>query len=234
MKIPQLDLTNFQLPFVFKNGTIEIGIAESYLAEPINAYIHKYEGSIRDTDSEHIHMDNLIFSLREGGFVVKGNVRVQFRKQLGEAPVIGAIYTPWITINGSFVEELVVDVVDGKVSASHSQLHLNSTDNQYKEIFEQFVLPYLKSEVVKRINEQISNFNGMTVEELVLKYGKNTLKQKIGGKLIGEDRLNTLLKLADTNLNKFDRLQRIKNKVGLVGFNARVSGEHLWLSIVKR
>ncbi len=102
--------------------------------------------------------------LERGGFVVKGNVRVQFRKQLGEAPVIGAIYTPWITINGSFVEELVVDVVDGKLSASHSQLHLNRTDNQYKEIFDQFVLPYLKNEVVKRINEEISNFNGMTVE----------------------------------------------------------------------
>lgn len=52
MRIPQLDSTNFELPFLLKSGTIEIGIAESYLAEPINAYLRKYEGSIRDTDLE--------------------------------------------------------------------------------------------------------------------------------------------------------------------------------------
>lgn len=74
----------------------------------------------------------------------------------------------------------------------------------------------------------------MTVEELVFKYGRATLQQKLGSRILGEDRFNTLLKLADTNVNRFEGLQRIKNKLGLVRVNARVSGEHLWLYIVKR
>ncbi|MBW4575899.1 MAG: hypothetical protein KME08_11510 [Aphanothece sp. CMT-3BRIN-NPC111] len=232
MRIPQLDLTNFELPFTFNNGIIEVGIAESYLAEPINAYIGKYEGQIRNTESEKIDVENLRFSFREGGFSLTGDVKVQFRRLLSEAPLIGEVYTPWMTIAGSFVEELAVDVVQGRLSVSHSQLHLSTTDTWYKNIFDEFVLPYLKEEVIKRINEQLSNFNGMTVEELILKYGSEKLKQRFGARIFGEDRINTLLKLADTGANRFKSLQRIKNKLARVRVNAKVSGEHLWLSIV--
>ena len=234
MKIPQLDLTNFELPFSFKNGVIEIGIAALHLTEPINAHIRKHEGPVRDTDSEKIDIDNLLFSLREGGFVLKGDVRVRFRKLLGEAPVVGTLYTPWMTIASSFIEELTVDVVDGRLSVSHSDLHLGTIDDHYKTFFHKFVLPYLKNEVVKRINEQLSNFNGMTIEELVFKYGRATLKQKFESRIPGKDRMNTLLKIADANINRFAGLQSTKSKLSLVKMNARVSKEYLWLSIVKR
>ena len=232
MKIPKLDLTNLELPVAVNNGTIEIGIAESYLAEPINAYIRKYEGQIRDTDSEKINVENLKFSFREGGFAVKGDVRVEFRRLLSEAPLVGKVYTPWMTISGSFVEELAVDVVEGRLNVSHSEINLSTTDNWYKKLFDEFVLPYLKEEVVKRINEQVSNFNGMTVEELALKYGREKLKQKVGARILGDERLDTFLKLANIGVNRFDRLKRIKNKIASGRVNARVSGDHLWLSIV--
>ena len=144
------------------------------------------------------------------------------------------VYTPWMTIASSFIEELTVDVVDGRLSVSHSELHLGTVDDQYKTFFHKFVLPYLKNEVVRQINEQLSNFNGMTIEELVFKYGRATLKQKFESRIPGKDRMNTLLKIADANINKFAGLQSTKSKLSLVKMNARVSKEYLWLSIVKR
>ena len=149
----------FRITLLFQKWVVEIGIAALHLTEPINAHIRKHEGSFRDTDSEKIDIDNLLFSLREGGFVLRGDVRVRFRKLLGEAPVVGTLYTPWMTIASSFIEELTVDVVDSRLSVSHSELHLGTVDDQYKTFFHKFVLPYLKNEVVKRINEQLSNFN---------------------------------------------------------------------------
>jgi hypothetical protein len=230
MKIPQLDLTNFELPIAVNNGNIEIGIAEPYIAAPLNTYIRKYEGRIRDTESEKIDVENLSFSFREGGFAVKGDVKVEFRTLLSEAPIVGKVYTPWMTIAGSFVEELAVDVVEGRLNVSHSEIHLSTSDSWYKKLFDEFVLPYLKDEVVKRINEQVSNFNGMSVEELALKYGKEKLKQNAGAKILGEERLDTFLKVANIGINRFDRLKRIKNKLASGRVNARVSGERLWLS----
>lgn len=233
MKIPQFDLPNFELAFAFNNGIMEIGIPEYYLAQGINLILYKYEGRTRDTNSEKIDITDLKFFCKEGGFAVEGKVQVQFRKLLGEAPVIGAMYSPWVTIAGSFVEELTVDVIEGRLNVSHSQLHLSTTDSWYRKLFDEFVLPYLEEEIVKRINEQLSNFNGMSLEEIVLKQGKTKLSQKLGRSILNESRVNTLLKLANTGVNRFDRLQGIKNKLDLGRINARVSQEYLWLSIVQ-
>lgn len=234
MKIPQLDVTNLDLPVVVENGNIEVGVPEGYLSEPINNHIRKYEGRIRDTDLEKVDLTNLKFSLAEGAFVVKGDVEVQFKKLLSEAPIVGAVYTPWITINGSFIEELTVKIVNGKLNVSHSELALSTNDSGYKKLFDNFVLPYLEKEVVKLINEQLSNFNDLSIEELAWKYGQAKLKEKLGDNVLNEDRINGLLKLANTGVNRFDRLRQIKNKLVSMGINARVSEKHLWLSIFKR
>lgn len=232
MKIPQLELPNFELAFAFNNRVMEIGIPESYLAQGINLILSKYEGRTRDTGSEKIDITDLKFLCKEGGSAVEGNVQVQVRKLLGEAPVIGAMYSPWVTITSSFVEDLAINVVNGKLNVSHSQLHLSTTNSWHKKLFNEFVLPYLEKEVVKRINEQLSNFNGMELEELVLKYGKAKLNQKLGAGILNEGRVNTVLKLANTGVNKIERLRNIKNKLDLGRINARVSQGHLWLSIL--
>ena len=233
MKIPQLDLANLELPINFKDGNIEIGIAESYLANPINTHIcRQYEGIIRDSDLEKIELQDLKFYFRDGGFAIKGNVQVQMRKLLYEAPVVGAVYTPWVTVAGSFVEELAVDVVERKLNVSHSQLSLSTDDVWYKSIFVQFVLPYLEKEVVKRLNEQLAEINGMTIEELAVKYAREKLSQRFGASLFGKNRVESVLKLANFGANRFERLRRLKNKFGSVGVDARVSEEYLWLSMV--
>lgn len=233
MKIPQLDLANLELPINFKDGNIEIGIAESYLANPINTHIcRQYEGIIRDSDLEEIELQDLKFYFRDGGFAIKGNVQVQMRKLLYEAPVVGAVYTPWVTVAGNFVEELAVDVVERKLNVSHSQLSLSTDDIWYKSIFVQFVLPYLEKEVVKRLNEQLAEINGMTIEELALKYAREKLSQRFGASLFGKNRVESVLKLANFGANRFERLRRLKNKFDSVGVDARVSEEYLWLSMV--
>jgi len=95
------------------------------------------------------------------------------------------------------------------------------------------VLPYLQKEIIIRINEQFENINGMTLEEVALKYGKTKLSQKFGTGLFDEDRINSLLKIANTSVNRFEKLRSIKNKLGTVHISARVSEEYLWLSIVE-
>ena len=190
MKIPQLDIANLEIPLHFKDGKVEIGIPEPYLSEPINAYIGTYEGRIRETDLEKIDLNNLKFLFIEDGFALEGDVSVQFRR-LSQVPIVGNVRTPWVTVTGHFVESLAVNVVSSKLSVSHSQLTLSTTDSWYKSFFDQFVLPYLEKDVIKSVNEQIDNFNGMTIEELVLKYGKEKLTQKIGTHLLTENRINT-------------------------------------------
>lgn len=231
MKIPQLDSNNFKLPVTVNNGTIEVGIAEPYIAEPIRAYIHKYEGQIRNTEEEKINIENLQFYFREGGFAVQGDVKVEVRKLLSQAPIIGAVYTPWMTLSGSFVEELTVDVVEGRLNVSHSQLRLSTTEGWYKKLFDDFVFPYLQNEVVKQIDEQVSNFNGMTLDELVLKYGKERLSQAFGENLLSDNRVNTFLKLANAGANRFERIKSLKKRFNSNRISARVEREYLWLSL---
>jgi len=141
MKIPQMDSKQFELPFIVNDGNLETGIPESYIVNPINTYIRKYEGRLRDTETEIIDVTNLVFLLREGGFTLKGDVQVGFRKLLSEAPLLGKIYTPSVKVDGSFVEELEVNVVNGKLNVSHSQLYLSTSDIWYKKLFDEFVLP---------------------------------------------------------------------------------------------
>jgi len=235
MRIPQLDSSNFELPINFNEGTIEVGITEPYLTEPINKYIHKYEGEIRNTALEKIDINNLKFSFREGGFKITGNVRVQARKQLGENPFTKEpIHTPWANISANFVEELAVEIVEDRLNISSSQIIIDISDNWYKNIFDQFVLPYLENEIVKQINEQLANFNGMTIQELTIKYGKDKIKQKVGLQNVEDKQIATLFKLANAGLNRFEKIQRLKNNITKMRVNARVSDEYLWLSLVKQ
>jgi len=232
MKIPQLNLTDFEPVISVDNGIIEIGIPEQYLVKNIGSYIHRYEGLVRDSESEKIKLEDLAFCLREGGFVVKGNIRIQFRKLLGEAPILGAMYTPWITVNGSFAEDLTVNFIEGKLNISHYQLHFNCVDDHYKKLVNEFIFPYLEKEVVKGINEQLSNFNDSTIEELLLKYGKTKIQQRFS-KNLNKDKIDSILGLTD-KINKIQGLQHIKSKLSSKYVNVRVTKQHLWLSVVKQ
>ncbi len=232
MKFPQLDSNKIKFQTNPNNDSFEFGIAESYLTQPITTYIQRYTGIIRNTESEKINLTNLVFSFQDDGFAVKGDVEVQFRKLLSDAPIIGQVYTPWMTVAGSFVEELSVQVIENKLKVTHSQITLNTNDSWYKKLFEEFVVPYLENEVVKQINEQLSNFNGMSLEELVSKYGKDALQQKIKLTNISEDKMKTFLQMANFTVNRFDRLKRIKQQLASKRVNARVTQEYLWLSLV--
>lgn len=232
MKVPQLDLNQIKFQRNPDNDFIEFGLTESYLSQPITTYIQKYIGIIRDTDSEKINLTNLVFSFQDGGFAIKGDVEVQFRKRLSEAPIIGQVYTPWMTVGGSFVEELSVQVIENKLNVTHEQITLSTNDSWYKKLFEEFVVPYLENEVVKQINEQLSNFNGMSLEELAWKYGKDALQQKMNLTNLSEDKMKTFLQMANSTVNRFDRLKRIQQQLASKRVNARVTQEYLWLSLV--
>lgn len=233
MKIPQLDLTNFELPTFVNDNTLEFGIPAQYLIQPINSHIRKYEGLIKDSESEKVKLEDLVFCLREGGFVVKGNISVQVRKLLGEAPILGTVYTPWITVNGSFAEDLTIDIVEGRLNISHSQLHFSCTDERYQKLIIDFISPYLEKEVIRGINNQISSFNGLTLEELLLNYGKAKIQQKLESKFSHANKFGSILKFTD-NINKIQSLQQIKNKLKVTHVNVRVTEQHLWLSLAKR
>lgn len=232
MRIPQLNLPNFQFTVAGSDTTLQIGIPESYIAEPINSDIHKYEGVIRDTNLEKIEIDNLVFSFREGGFALKGNVQTRFRKKILNIPIIGAIYTPWIAIKGSFTEELTVDVIDGRLAVFHSQLHFATTNDWYNKLVNKYVLPYLKKEVVSSLNHLLSDFNGMTIEELFIKYSQTKLQNTLGSRGLSQDGINKIFNLVSPNVPLSVILQRINKGLGLLRIHARVSNGHLWLSVV--
>jgi hypothetical protein len=128
MKIPEVNWQNFQIA---SNGHPELGIPAEYLTAPINRELDRYEGLIRDTDTEKIELDTPIFTFRDGGFTLTGNVRIQARKLLGNVPLIGDTYTPWMPLTGTFTEQLTADIIAGRLTVTYSQFDFATNNDLY-------------------------------------------------------------------------------------------------------
>ena len=227
MKIPKLNLQDFSIT---TNG--ELGIPAKYLIEPINLELQKYQGLIHDTDTDTIELDTPIFTFRDGGFTLQGNVRIQARKLLGTVPLIGATYTPWIPLAGTFQEQLTADIIEGRLIVTHAQFDFVASEDLYGQLANDFVLPYLNEKVITSLNELLANFNGMTIEELFMEYGQDRLQGTLDSKGLTKDRVNLMFKILGKSDRVSNALQIINQTVNSVRVNAKISPEYLWLSAI--
>jgi hypothetical protein len=138
MKIPELNWQNFQIA---SNTQPELGIPAEYLTAPINRELDRHQGLIRDTDTEKISLDTPIFTFRDGGFTLTGNVRIQARKLLGNVPLIGDTYTPILSksdrVSNTFQkinQQLNSMRISARVTPDH--LWLSAISNSVQKIIE--------------------------------------------------------------------------------------------------
>jgi hypothetical protein len=229
MKIPELNWQNFQIA---SNGHPELGIPAEYLTAPINRELDRYQGLIRNTDTEKIELDTPIFTFRDGGFTLTGNVRIQARKLLGNIPLIGDTYTPWMPLTGTFSEQLTADIIAGRLTVTHSQFDFVTSNDLYGQLASDFILPYLKQEVVTSIDLMLSSFNDMTIDELFVKYGRDKLQENLDSKGLTKERVGLIFNI----LSKSDRVsstfQKINQQLNSMRISARVAPDHLWLSAI--
>jgi hypothetical protein len=225
MKIPEIDWQNFQIA---SNGHPELGIPAEYLTAPINRELDRHQGLIRDTDTEKIELDTPIFTFRDGGFTLTGNVRIQARKLLGSVPLIGDTYTPWMPLTGTFSEQLTADIITGRLTVTHSQFDFATSNDLYGQLASDFILPYLKQEVVTSIDLMLSNFNGMTIDELFVKYGRDKLQENLDFKGLTKSRIGLIFNI----LSKHDRVsntfQKINQQLNSMRISARVTPDQFW------
>jgi hypothetical protein len=229
MKIPEINWQSFHIN---SSGHPELGIPAKYLIQPINEELHKHQGLIRNTNTEKIELDTPTITLNNGGFTLTGNVRIQARKHLGNTPIIGDTYTPWIPLTGTFHEQLNAHIIDGRLTVTHSQFDFVTSNNLYGQLAHDFILPYLQQEIVKAINQMLSSFNGMTLEELFIKYGCDKIQKDLDSKGLTKSRVKLIFNI----LSKHDRvsnvLQQLNQRLNSTQISARVTPDHLWLSAI--
>jgi hypothetical protein len=229
IKIPELNWKNFQIA---SNGQPELGIPAEYLTAPINRELDRYQGLIRDTDTEKIELDTPIFTFRDGGFTLTGNVRIQARKLLGNVPLIGDTYTPWMPLTGTFSEQLTADIIAGRLTVTHSQFDFATSNDLYGQLASDFILPYLKQEVVTSIDRMLSSFNGMTIDELFVKYGRDKLQENLDSKGLTKQRVGLIFNILSKSDRVSNTFQKINQQLSSMRISARVTPDHLWLSAI--
>lgn len=230
-----LNLANVQLSFIQKEGRLELGIPASYICEKVNSRIRQYEGRMRDNELEQIDLSDLLFGFTEGGFTLEGNFCIKFRKNIVDLPKLGKKYTPWWEITGSFIENINANVSEGKLKLSHADLLIKITDEQYKGMVNQWLLPFLKEQVIQTIERTLDDFNEQNIQELVFKYSQRKLEEKLNNinNILNQEKIEIIKNKFNGLLKKGiflnPRLKQLNERLDLVNFKVRVSKDYLWL-----
>jgi len=192
----------------------EIGIPASYILEPLNAELEKFEAeNQKNTGSQRIKLDLEAF-LREGGFAIEGRADGWFREIFFINPFTGKKhYTPWISITAVGTAELEAIVVDETINVNLTKLNVSGeSDKWYKELVK-YAFEYLfKTKLIAKINETLSKIDGAKIQKLFFD-------------LKADEKLRERSQELGLTSDKVDEL------LELVEVNARISSDRLWLAV---
>ncbi|WP_026732251.1 HMA2 domain-containing protein [Fischerella sp. PCC 9605] len=216
IQVPEEYLASEQFPINVdqERKVFEIGIPAPYILEPLNAELDKFEAeNEKNTELQRIRVKLEAF-LKEGGFLINGRARGQFRESFIVNPFTRKKhYTPWVSITAVGTAELDAYVVDETISVKLTKVNVSGDSGKWYRKLVKYAFEYLfKNKLVAKINDALSKINGAKIQQLFFK-------------LKGDEKLREHGQELGLTPEKLDEL------LELVEVNARVSPDHLWLSV---
>ncbi|MCU0543947.1 MAG: hypothetical protein MUE44_17515 [Oscillatoriaceae cyanobacterium Prado104] len=195
------------------NGVLQVAIPVSFLEGPINSILRANGGRYKDTDYQRLDVNDMRVSFAEGGLVVNGNWRFQAREYLGS--VFGRKkYTPWVSVSGSFSQPFSVKVKNGRLFAEAGKTDIRGANKWYGDIVDALISRFrVNGAVNQRINQELQSFNGMNLQQLLVKTGSDSVAKALG-------------------ISSNDASQLIGSRTGNI--NANITGGSLKLSVAVR
>ena len=206
-------IPNLQPKASVSNGVLQVAIPVSFLEGPLNSIVHANGGRYKDTDYQRFDVSDMRVSFAEGSIVINGNWRFQAREYLGS--FLGKKkYTPWASISGSFSQPFRVNVRNGKLFAEAGKTDIRGANKWYGDIVDALISRFRVNGVVnQRINQELQSFNGMNVQQLVVKAGSDSVAKALG-------------------ISSNDASKLIDSRTGNI--NANITGGSLRLSVSVR
>lgn len=207
-------IDQFPINIDVEQKLFEIGIPASYILQPLNTELKKFETEHeKKTDLQQIKVHLEAF-FREAGFLIYGRATGRFRDKIFTNPFTSKkYYTPWITITAVGAAELKATVVDETIHVELDNLNVSGEPGKWYKKLVEYAFDYLfKTKLIAKINDLLSTIEDAQIQQLFFK-------------LKVDDKLRKYSHLFDLTSEKVDELLK------LVKVNARVSRDFLWLSL---
>ncbi|MGL5059529.1 MAG: hypothetical protein ACRC62_06065 [Microcoleus sp.] len=191
-------IPNLQPAASVNNGVLQVAIPVAFLEGPLNSIVRANGGRYKDTDYQQFDVSDMRVSFTEGGLVVSGNWRFQAREYLGK--FLGRKkFTPWVSVSGSFSQPFSVKVSNGKLFAEAGKTDIRGANKWYGDILDALISRFRVNGVVnQRINQELQSFNGMNVQQLLVKTGSDSVAKALG---ISSDDANKLIESHAGNID---------------------------------
>ncbi|NJK69858.1 MAG: hypothetical protein HC789_04655 [Microcoleus sp. CSU_2_2] len=179
-------------------GVLHVLIPVACLEGPIDAIVSVNGGKYEDTDDRQLDVSDMRVSFTEGGLAIDGNWHFQVREYLGRFRGKKK-YTSWVSIEGSFSQPFIVKIGNGRLVAEAGKIDIQGADKWYPEILYALISRFrINGAVNKLINQELQNFNGMNLQQLLVQAGSAIVAEALG---ISSDDANKLIDFCAGNTN---------------------------------
>ena len=162
------------------NGVLQVTIPVALLEDTINSIVSANGGRYEDTDDRRLDVNDMRVSFTEDGLIINGKWHFQAREYLGS--LLGhKKYTSWVSIDGSFSQSFIIKVENGILRAEASKIDIPGAGKWYPEILYALISRFrVNGSVNELINQELQNFKGMNLQQLLVKVGSDPVSQALG------------------------------------------------------
>jgi hypothetical protein len=174
---------NFRPETSFKDGVLVVSVPTSFFEGPINEILRtNFEGNHKSTEFQKLDVSSMRVSFTNGGLNVNGNWQFQFRGLIGKNPITGKKhYSPWTSVSGSLVQPFSVNVKNDRLVAQAGRIKLSTSGKWYHPFISDSFLSRMAEKNTKgRLDQELQNYNGMNVRQLLVNSGASQVSQALG------------------------------------------------------
>ena len=177
-----ITIPNFSPSANFRNGTLTVEIPTALIQAGLSETLRANEGEIKSTEFNKIFLSNMRATLVNGGIRVSGNWKFHHRERLGRNPFTGrTTHTPWVIVEGTFYQDFNLSVANGQLRASTNGRPDVSSSAWYGVIVDEIIHHMqVRQNVKDQLDAQLSSFNGLNLQRMLIDYGANTTANQLG------------------------------------------------------
>lgn len=177
-----ITIPNFSPSANFLNGTLTVEIPAALIQAGLSETLRANEGEIKSTEFNKIFLSNMRATLVNGGIRVSGNWKFHHRERLIRNPLSGGwSHTPWVIEEGTFYQDFNLSVANGQLRASTNGRPDVSSSAWYGVIVDEIINHMeVRQNVKDQLDAQLSSFNGLNLQRMLIDYGANTAANQLG------------------------------------------------------